>query len=91
MALTRKRVASTAKRTSSRAGELAASADQFGPDKSLGYLIRDVHLAFARELARALERHEVSGAQWAALRYCGKIKGLRRCSLLSACERKRRH
>ena len=81
MALTRKRVASTAKRTSSRAGEPAASADQFGPDKSLGYLIRDVHLAFARELARALERHEVSGAQWAALRVLWEDQGLTQVQL----------
>ena len=81
MALTKKRTTSTTKRMSSRAGHLAASADQFGPDKSLGYLIRDVHLAFARELVRALEPYEVSGAQWAALRVLWEDQGLTQVQL----------
>jgi MarR family transcriptional regulator, organic hydroperoxide resistance regulator len=69
------------KRARSEPGELAASADLFGPDKSLGYLIRDVHRAFVRELVGALEPYNISAAQWAALRVLWEEQGLTQVQL----------
>ncbi len=69
------------KRTDPSSAPKRRSTDLFGPDKSLGYLIRDVHRAFVRELVRALERHEVSGAQWAALRVLWEEEGLSQVQL----------
>ncbi|MFM0281285.1 MarR family transcriptional regulator [Paraburkholderia sediminicola] len=75
-------MALTTKRTSSETGETSSdSTDLFGPDKSFGYLIRDVHRAFVRDLVRALEPYKLSGAQWAALRVLWEEQGLTQVQL----------
>jgi MarR family transcriptional regulator, organic hydroperoxide resistance regulator len=75
-------MALTTKRTPSQTDETTAgSSDLFGPDKSFGYLIRDVHRAFVRELVRALEPYKLSGAQWAALRVLWEEQGLTQVQL----------
>jgi DNA-binding MarR family transcriptional regulator len=61
--------------------EAPPSANLFGPDKSLGYLIRDVHRAFVRELIRALAKYQISGAQWAALRVLWDEQGITQVQL----------
>src|ERR1700677_4343520 len=70
-------MALSTRRTPSETSETTTdSSDLFGPDKSFGYLIRDVHRAFVRDLVRALEPYNLSGAQWAALRVLWEEQGL---------------
>ena len=46
------------------------------PDESTGYLIRDTHLLFAKELRNQLQAHQITPGQWYFLRTLWDEEGL---------------
>ena len=49
---------------------------EFDPESSVGYLVRDIHLMFAKALRNRLQSHKVTPGQWFFLRALWIEEGL---------------